>query len=75
MTLYICIDFDGTIVDHAYPSIGIPVPYAIKWMKRWIELDARLILFTMRSKQGLKEAIHYLDENDLKFYGYNHNPT
>ena len=75
MTLYICIDFDGTIVDHAYPSIGSPVPEAIKWMKRWIELDAQLILFTMRSKQSLKEAIQYLDENDLKFYGYNHNPT
>ncbi len=75
MTLYICIDFDGTIVDHAYPSIGIPIPYAIRWMKRWIELDAQLILFTMRSNQGLKEAIKYLDENDLKFYGYNHNPT
>ncbi len=75
MTLYICIDFDGTIVDHKYPDIGMPVPDAIRWMKRWIELDAQLILFTMRSKQSLKEAIQYLDENDLKFYGYNHNPT
>ena len=75
MTLYICVDFDGTIVDHAYPSIGDPVPDAIKWMKRWIELDAQLILFTMRPKRLLHEAMHYLDENDLKFYGYNHNPT
>ncbi len=75
MTLYICIDFDGTIVDHAYPSIGSPVPEAIKWMKRWIELDAQLILFTMRSNDGLRSAIDYLEENDLKFYGYNHNPT
>ncbi len=75
MTLYICIDFDGTIVDHAYPSIGSPVPEAIKWMKRWIELDAQLILFTMRGNKLLKDAIRYLDENDLKFYGYNHNPT
>ena len=75
MTLYICIDFDGTIVDHAYPNIGAPVPDAIKWMKRWIELDAQLILFTMRSNEDLNEAIRYLNANDLKFYGYNHNPT
>ncbi len=75
MTLYICVDFDGTIVDHAYPSIGDPVPDAIKWMKRWIELDAQLILLTMRSDQKLDDAILYLQENDLKFYGYNHNPS
>jgi len=24
--MYICIDFDGTIVDHRFPEIGPPAP-------------------------------------------------
>lgn len=32
-TMYICVDFDGTLVDHRYPEIGKPVPGAIGWLK------------------------------------------
>ena len=32
--MYICIDFDGTIVDHKFPEIGQPVPGAIEWIKK-----------------------------------------
>ncbi len=33
--MYICVDFDGTIVDHRFPEIGPPVPGALDWMKKW----------------------------------------
>ena len=77
--LIIAIDFDGTIVDHRFPYIGDPVPLAIKWLKRWEELGAKLILFTMRSdgaKHGnvLSEAVTYLEKRGVKLYAVNQNP-
>ena len=77
--MYICIDFDGTVVDHRFPYIGDPAPLAIPWLKRWQELGAKLILFTMRSdgaKHGsvLSEAIAYLTNQDIHFYAINKNP-
>lgn len=77
--MYICIDFDGTIVDHDFPDIGQPVPKALFWMKRWHELGACLILFTMRSdgqKSGdvLAQAVWYLENKGVELYGVNKNP-
>jgi len=73
--MFICIDFDGTIVDHAYPVIGEPVPNAIKWMKRFNELGGDLILFTMRSGKHLSEAVTYVEDNGIQLFGANNNPT
>ncbi len=77
--MYICVDFDGTIVDHRYPEIGEPVPMAIKWLLRLQSSGARIILFTMRSdsaKTGnlLSNAVKYLEGNGIKLYGINSNP-
>lgn len=47
--MYVCVDFDGTIVEHEFPEIGRPVPGAIDWMKAWAAAGAKLILWTMRS--------------------------
>jgi len=30
--MYICVDFDGTIVEHEFPAIGLPVPGAVEKM-------------------------------------------
>ncbi len=77
--MYICVDFDGTIVDHAYPDIGNQVPEAIYWLKRLQMLGGRIILFTMRSDQEdgdplLREAVDYLRYNGIHLYGINRNP-
>ena len=78
--MYICIDFDGTIVDHRFPDIGPPVPDAIDWMKKFQAAGAKLILFTMRSDGGrsayaLSRAVRYLEENGITLYGVNKNPS
>jgi len=78
--MFICIDFDGTIVDHRFPKIGEPVPHAIKWLKRFNQQGANLILFTMRSdgqKHGavLSDAIKYLENNGIDLYAINENPS
>ncbi|HSO10002.1 MAG TPA: hypothetical protein VLR45_08430, partial [Desulfoprunum sp.] len=77
--MYICVDFDGTIVDHRYPEIGEPVPMAVTWLLRLQNCGARLILFTMRSDDPrfgnlLTEAVQYLETSGVKLFGVNCNP-
>jgi predicted mannosyl-3-phosphoglycerate phosphatase (HAD superfamily) len=72
--MYICIDFDGTIVDHRYPDIGAPAPEALEWMGEFTKAGAKLILFTMRSGVELLEAANYLASNGVALYGVNRNP-
>ena len=78
--MYICVDFDGTIVDHRFPEIGKPVPEAIKWLKRIHQAGGKLILYTMRSdseRMGnlLSQAVEYLKSEGVELFGINNNPT
>ena len=78
--MYICVDFDGTIVDHRFPEIGKPVPDAIKWLKRIHNSGGKLILYTMRSDGKLMgnlltEAVDYLRSEGVELFGINNNPT
>ncbi len=78
--MYICIDFDGTVVDHTFPDIGEAVPGALEAMKEFHALGANLILWTMRSdgqSHGpvLTEAVDYLKDNGIELFGINTNPT
>ena len=77
--MYICVDFDGTIVDHCFPEMGAPVPGAIEWLKRLQYSGGQIILYTMRSddmKEGkkLSEAVAYLEDNGVELFGINRNP-
>lgn len=77
--MYICVDFDGTVVDHCFPDIGAPVPGAIECLKRFQKAGAMIILFTMRSdgrKFGniLSAAVDYLKKNGIQLFGVNGNP-
>lgn len=78
-SLLICLDFDGTVVEHKYPSIGPECPGAIFWLRKWLKTGAaRIILWTMRSKceglDTLQEAVDYLTSLDIKLFGVNENP-
>lgn len=77
--MYICVDFDGTMVDHQYPEIGEPVPKAIEWVRRLQLQGAKIILFTMRcdnEERGplLQEAVDFLRMHRIHLYGINRNP-
>jgi hydroxymethylpyrimidine pyrophosphatase-like HAD family hydrolase len=47
-TLTLAIDFDGTIVEDAYPKIGKPNPFAFETLKKQQQDGHRLILWTYR---------------------------
>ena len=46
--LLICVDFDGTIVEHRYPAIGPALPHAFDVLKALQGAGHRLVLFTCR---------------------------
>jgi ribonucleotide monophosphatase NagD (HAD superfamily) len=76
----ICLDFDGTVVDHCFPKIGQAVPGALKSLQEFSAMGAKIILFTMRcdySKFGevLSDAVNFLTENGIPLYGINNNPS
>lgn len=70
----IAVDFDGTIVEHAYPSIGKEIPFAIDTLKRLQQdLHCRLVLWTVREGKSLEEAVAFCRERGLEFYAVNKN--
>jgi len=70
-TLLIAVDFDGTIVEDAYPGIGKPQLFAFETMKRLQNDGHRLILWTYRYGKKLDEAVNFCKENGLEFYAVN----
>lgn len=71
--LIFCIDFDGTCVTHEYPNVGKDVG-AVPVLKRLVDAGHNLILWTVRSGDGLLQAEKWFEENDLPLYGSNKNP-
>lgn len=69
--MVIAVDFDGTIVEHRYPSIGKELPFAIETLLKLKEEGHRLILWTVREGKYLDEAIAFCRERGLEFYAIN----
>jgi hypothetical protein len=64
MTIYL--DFDGTVVEHAYPQIGAPNPHALRVLGKLQAAGHQLILNTYRADLNdgsLEEALAYLNTN------------
>jgi hydroxymethylpyrimidine pyrophosphatase-like HAD family hydrolase len=70
-TKIIAIDFDGTIVEDAYPKIGKPLLFAFETLKKLQEKGHRLILWTYRSGRKLQEAVDFCTKNGIEFYAVN----
>ncbi|KAB8152642.1 hydrolase [Kordia sp. TARA_039_SRF] len=70
-SLLIAVDFDGTIVEDAYPKIGSPKIFAFETMKRLQQDGHRLILWTYRSGKKLEEAVKFCADNGIEFYAVN----
>ena len=70
-TLTLAIDFDGTIVEDAYPNIGKPMIFAFETMKKLQSEGHRLILWTYRTDKKLQEAVDFCKQQGLEFYAIN----
>lgn len=68
----IAVDFDGTIVEHAYPAIGKTRLFAFETL-RMLQKEHQLILWTYRTGKALEEAVEFCRKNGVEFYAVNKN--
>ena len=72
--MVIAVDFDGTIVEHDYPKIGKPIPFAIEVLKKLQNEEHHLlILWSVREGDLLEDAVEYCKRAGLEFYAVNKN--
>lgn len=69
--MIIAVDFDGTIVEHRYPEIGKEIPFAVASIKKLIEENHRLILWSVREGELLDEAVEWCRKKGIVFYAVN----
>lgn len=70
----ICIDFDGTCTTHEYPMVGAEIG-AVPVLKKLVKKGHKLIIFTMRSGDQLRDAYNWFMSHDIPVYGIQSNPT
>lgn len=68
------IDFDGTLVSWNFPLIGKDIG-AAKVCRDLVKKGVKIILYTMRNKEFLDDAVKWCEDNDIKLYGVNENPS
>jgi hypothetical protein len=77
-SVYIIVDFDGTVVTHAYPLIGEDIG-SVPVLKELVNNGHKLILFTMRCDTNdsftLTHAVNWFKKNDIPLFGIQVNPT
>lgn len=69
--MVIAVDFDGTIVEHRYPEIGVERPFATQALKMLIEDQHQLILWTVREGKLLDDAVEWCRKRGVEFWAIN----
>ena len=67
----IAVDFDGTIVEHRYPAIGKELPFATATLRQLMADGHKLLLWSVREGDTLREAIEWCNERGVRFYAAN----
>ena len=73
-SMIIAVDFDGTCVEHDYPSVGMDVEGAQEVLRALVAKGHRLILLTMRSGAKLDDAVRWFKERKIALWAVNENP-
>lgn len=69
----VAVDFDGTLCDNAWPSIGREHWGTIRWCLSARAAGAKLILWTNRTERLLREAVRWCKAHGLEFDAVNEN--
>ena len=69
----IAVDFDGTLCKDIYPGIGEANAKLIDFLQAMICMGAKVILWTCRCGDRLKEAVKWCEEHGLIFAAVNEN--
>ncbi len=71
--MIIAIDFDGTIVENAFPAIGEMRSGAKKHIKKLRQRGYKIIISTCREGDKATEAKAYLEARNVPFDAFNEN--
>lgn len=71
--MIIAVDFDGTLCSNEWPAIGAPRKGIIAYVKHQKEKGAKLILWTNRTGQQLRDAIWWCGQQGIEFDAVNAN--
>lgn len=69
----IAVDFDGTLCESVWPGIGAPNLELIEHLKLKKSQGVKLILWTCRADEELKEAVDFCSRYGLEFDAVNEN--
>lgn len=69
----IAVDFDGTLCENKWPEIGEPNKELIAYLKKRQEAGDKLVLWTCRVGEILKNAIDWSAEQGIIFDAVNEN--
>lgn len=69
----IAVDFDGTLCENKWPEIGMPNEELIKYLKKRQANGEKLILWTSRNEEQIKEAVEWCKKHGLVFDAVNDN--
>lgn len=69
----IAVDFDGTLVEDRFPQIGEPKIEVWKDMIAAQKAGAKIILWTSRDNDRLKDAVRFCNERGFHFDAINDN--
>jgi len=69
----VAVDFDGTIVEDAFPQIGSLIPGAKKALVELAKAGKKIIIWTCRGGEDLEEMVDWLKANEIPFDAVNEN--
>lgn len=69
----IALDFDGCVVTNKYPEIGEPIEKNIRKLKEEQEAGAKVILWTNRRGDYLKQAVDFCNDYGIRLDAVNAN--
>jgi len=73
MPRIIAVDFDGCLVEDAYPEIGEPIAETVAKLKREQCHGAKVILWTCRAEAHLADAVEWCKTNGIRLDAVNEN--
>lgn len=71
--MIIAIDFDGTLVEDAFPRIGEAYEDMVDAVRKLKHTDHELILWTSRVEERRTEAVRWCIDHGLRFTSVNSN--
>jgi len=69
----VAIDFDGTIVENAFPKIGKLVEDANNVIARLYQNGCYIIIWTCRKDKYEEDMVNFLQKNNIPFHAVNEN--